>query len=202
MLSNSDRSKLADCPNRIHRGARLRLGGSVPSHFSYTPCSHELVQRGVRTLGPRGFGRARCIWRCVTRPTPPSRGPERHLFASTSSAINFRNAWRASQVDKGRLRSARSASAASSIWLTPPSPSRRRSRVCRDDPVRCPLSQQWCIDDSAGPLLFGPGIHGQYQLVNAERQLVVAKVSSQELPLDAARITATLWAVSATLRRG
>jgi hypothetical protein len=46
---------------------------------------------------------------------------------------------------------------------------------------------KWCIDDSDGPLLFALGIHGQYLLVDAERQLVVAKVSSQELPLDAAR---------------
>jgi CubicO group peptidase (beta-lactamase class C family) len=59
---------------------------------------------------------------------------------------------------------------------------------------------KWYIDDSDGPLLFGLGIHGQYLLVDAERQLVVAKVSSQELPLDAARITATFRAVSAMRR--
>jgi hypothetical protein len=35
---------------------------------------------------------------------------------------------------------------------------------------------------------------------DAERQLVVAKVSSEELPLDAARITSTLRAVSAVRR--
>ena len=55
-------------------------------------------------------------------------------------------------------------------------------------------------DDSDGPLLFGLGIHGQYPFVDAERQLVIAKVSSQELPLDAARITATLRVVSAVRR--
>jgi hypothetical protein len=36
--------------------------------------------------------------------------------------------------------------------------------------------------------------------VDAERQLVVAKLSSDELPVDAARITATLRAVSAIRR--
>ncbi len=59
---------------------------------------------------------------------------------------------------------------------------------------------KWHIDDSDGPLLFGLGMHGQYLFVDAERQLVVAKVSSQELPLDAARITSTLRAVSAVRR--
>ena len=46
---------------------------------------------------------------------------------------------------------------------------------------------KWYIDDSDGALLLGLGIHGQYLFVDAEK-LVVAKVSSQELPLDAARI--------------
>ena len=63
---------------------------------------------------------------------------------------------------------------------------------------RAPAIAQTYIDDSDGPLLFGLGIHGQYLFVDAEWQLVVAKVSSQELPLDAARITSTLRAV----RRG
>ena len=54
---------------------------------------------------------------------------------------------------------------------------------------------KWYIDDSDGPLLFGLGIHGLYLFVDAEWQLVVAKVSSQELPLDAARITSTFRAV-------
>ena len=53
---------------------------------------------------------------------------------------------------------------------------------------------KWYIDDSDGALLL------QYLCVDAARQLVVAKVSSQELPLDAARITATLRAVSAVRR--
>jgi hypothetical protein len=60
---------------------------------------------------------------------------------------------------------------------------------------RAPAIAQMYIDDSDGPLLFGLGIHGLYLFVDAEWQLVVAKVSSQELPLDAARITSTLRAV-------
>jgi hypothetical protein len=55
---------------------------------------------------------------------------------------------------------------------------------------------KWYIDDSDGALLFGLGIHGQYPFVDAEK-LVVAKVSSQELPLDAAHRAAILRAVSA-----
>jgi CubicO group peptidase (beta-lactamase class C family) len=58
---------------------------------------------------------------------------------------------------------------------------------------------KWYIDDRDGPLLFGLGIHGQYLFVDVERRLVVAKVSSQELPLDATRITTTLSAVRRAL---
>jgi hypothetical protein len=58
---------------------------------------------------------------------------------------------------------------------------------------------KWYIDDSEGALLLGLGIHGQYLFVDAEK-LVVAKVSSQELPLDAARVIATLRTVSAVRR--
>ena len=46
-------------------------------------------------------------------------------------------------------------------------------------------------------LLLGLGIHGQYLFVDAERQLVIAKVSSHDLPLDAALIALTLRALSA-----
>jgi CubicO group peptidase (beta-lactamase class C family) len=59
---------------------------------------------------------------------------------------------------------------------------------------------KWYVDDSDGPLLFGLGIHGQYLFVDAERQLVIAKVSSQDPPLDAALIASTLRAVSAVRR--
>ena len=86
-------------------------------------------------------------------------------------------------------------------------PSVPRERVCafRDMFTPCDRSgaryrSKWYIDDSHGPLLFGLGIHGQYLFVDAERQLLVAKVSSRELPLDAPRVTATLRAVSAVRR--
>ena len=38
---------------------------------------------------------------------------------------------------------------------------------------------KWNIDDSDGPLRFRLGIHGQYLLVDPERQPVVAKASFQ-----------------------
>ena len=59
---------------------------------------------------------------------------------------------------------------------------------------------QWYVAGGDEPLLFGLGIHGQYLFVDAERQLVIAKVSSQNLPLDAARTASTLRAVSAARR--
>jgi hypothetical protein len=51
-----------------------------------------------------------------------------------------------------------------------------------------------------GPLLFGLGIHEQYLFVDAQRQLAIAKVPSQDLPLDAASIASTLRAVWAVRR--
>jgi CubicO group peptidase (beta-lactamase class C family) len=59
---------------------------------------------------------------------------------------------------------------------------------------------QWCVDDGDGPLLFGLGIHGQYVFVDTKRQLVIAKVSSQDPPPDAALIASTLRAISAVRR--
>jgi CubicO group peptidase (beta-lactamase class C family) len=59
---------------------------------------------------------------------------------------------------------------------------------------------QWYSQDGAAPLLFGLGIHGQNLFIDRARQIVIAKVSSQALPLDAARIALTTGAVSAILR--
>ena len=40
----------------------------------------------------------------------------------------------------------------------------------------------------AAPTLFGFGIHGQFLFVDRRNGIVIAKFSSQELPLDAERI--------------
>jgi CubicO group peptidase (beta-lactamase class C family) len=61
---------------------------------------------------------------------------------------------------------------------------------------------KWYVDDSDGPLLFGLGIHGQYLFVDAERQLVIAKVSSEDPPLDAALIASTLRRIGSTAHPG
>ena len=55
---------------------------------------------------------------------------------------------------------------------------------------------QWYVEDGAAPLLFGMGIHGQNLFVDRAEQIVVAKVSSQALPLDPDRITLTMRAVA------
>lgn len=47
---------------------------------------------------------------------------------------------------------------------------------------------QWYILDGQAPLLFGWGIHGQFLFVDRRNEVVVAKVSSQALPVDVARI--------------
>ena len=55
---------------------------------------------------------------------------------------------------------------------------------------------QWYVLHGASPLVFGVGIHGQHLFVDRQNELVIAKLSSQAQPLDAARIALTLRAVS------
>lgn len=64
---------------------------------------------------------------------------------------------------------------------------------------------QWyileAIRKSEAPLIFGLGIHGQNLFVDRGNELVIAKLSSQALPLDAARIALTMRAVSQIRKR-
>jgi CubicO group peptidase (beta-lactamase class C family) len=55
---------------------------------------------------------------------------------------------------------------------------------------------QWYVLDGDAPLIFGYGIHGQFLFVDRTNQIVIAKLSSQALPMDTARIGLTLRAVS------
>jgi len=55
---------------------------------------------------------------------------------------------------------------------------------------------QWYVVRGPNPLLMGLGIHGQYLFVDRQRQVVIAKASSQDLPMDAERIMLTMRAVS------
>jgi CubicO group peptidase (beta-lactamase class C family) len=59
---------------------------------------------------------------------------------------------------------------------------------------------KWYVEHGTAPLLFGLGIHGQNLFVDRQRQLVIAKLSSQALPLNAGQIALTSRAVDG-LRR-
>jgi hypothetical protein len=59
---------------------------------------------------------------------------------------------------------------------------------------------KWHIDDSDGALLFGLSVHRQYLFVNAEKLVVAKGCCPTGCPLNAARMTATLRAVSAVRR--
>jgi len=65
-------------------------------------------------------------------------------------------------------------------------------------PIR--YRSQWYVLEGHGkhaaPLMFGMGIHGQNLFVDRANQLVIAKLSSWAMPLDAARIALTMRAVS------
>jgi len=54
---------------------------------------------------------------------------------------------------------------------------------------------KWYVREGEAPMLFGLGIHGQNLFVDPARRIVIAKVSSQALPLDAERIALTMRAV-------
>jgi hypothetical protein len=55
---------------------------------------------------------------------------------------------------------------------------------------------KWYILEGAAPLVFAVGIHGQNLFVDRRNQIVIAKLSSQAMPLDPARIALTMRAVS------
>ncbi len=50
---------------------------------------------------------------------------------------------------------------------------------------------KWYVRRGEQPLVFGLGIHGQNLYVDRAREVVIAKFSSQALPMDAARIALT-----------
>ena len=68
------------------------------------------------------------------------------------------------------------------------------ARYFRGLPMR--YASQWYILEGDAPLVFGWGIHGQFLFIDRVNQIVIAKVSSQALPIDVARNTLTLRAVS------
>jgi CubicO group peptidase (beta-lactamase class C family) len=56
---------------------------------------------------------------------------------------------------------------------------------------------QWYVQDGAPPLLFGLGIHGQNLFIDRRNELVIAKVSSQAIPMDHERIAHTMRGMAA-----
>jgi len=58
---------------------------------------------------------------------------------------------------------------------------------------------KWYVQDGAAPVLFGFGIHGQFLIVDRQREIVIAKVSSQALPIDVDRIAVMMLAVAAII---
>ena len=56
---------------------------------------------------------------------------------------------------------------------------------------------KWYVERGPSPMLFGLGIHGQNLFVDRKRELVVAKLSSQALPIDAPLIALTSRAIDA-----
>jgi CubicO group peptidase (beta-lactamase class C family) len=60
---------------------------------------------------------------------------------------------------------------------------------------------QWYVAEGTAPLVFGMGIHGQNLFIDRANQVVIAKLSSQAQPLDAAPIALTMRAVSELRKR-
>ena len=56
---------------------------------------------------------------------------------------------------------------------------------------------KWYVERGTEPVLSGFGIHGQHLLVDRALQIVVAKFSSQALPIDGEAIRMTYRAMDA-----
>jgi CubicO group peptidase (beta-lactamase class C family) len=93
--------------------------------------------------------------------------------------IEGRSAW-VDDIERGGERAAWDAG--SFVAYFPGMPMRYRSK--------------WYILEGAAPLIFALGIHGQNLFVDRRNEIVIAKLSSQAMPLDPARIALTLRAVS------
>ena len=93
--------------------------------------------------------------------------------------IETRSAW-VDDIERGGDRAAWDAG--SFVPYFPGMPMRYRSK--------------WYILEGEAPLVFALGIHGQNLFVDRKNQIVIAKLSSQAMPLDAARIALTLRGVS------
>ena len=59
----------------------------------------------------------------------------------------------------------------------------------------------WYTLEGEAPLYFGMGIHGQNLFVDPDHEIVIAKFSSQAMPLDAARIGLTMRALAQLRKR-
>ena len=58
---------------------------------------------------------------------------------------------------------------------------------------------KWYVERGTTPVLFGLGIHGQHLYVDRRHEIVIAKLSSQALPIDEARIARTTQTVGQIL---
>src|SRR3954468_1448316 len=71
--------------------------------------------------------------------------------------------------------------------------------VFRGLPMR--YRSQWYVLEGEAPLVFGWGIHGQHLFIDRANEIVIARLASQALPVDAARIALLLRAVSEIRKR-
>ena len=72
-MSSFDRSSSQIARSASTVALASRLGGSVPTHFRYTPCIVMSSSTGDSNPRSPGYGGARCNWRRAMRPMPPSR---------------------------------------------------------------------------------------------------------------------------------
>ena len=59
---------------------------------------------------------------------------------------------------------------------------------------------QWYSLHGETPLLFGFGVHGQFLFVDRQNDIVIAKFSSQEMPLDTEKNVLTVSAATQIVR--
>jgi CubicO group peptidase (beta-lactamase class C family) len=150
----------------IERAAGARFAALMSEHV-WQPIGAE--RDAYITVDRRGAARA-AGGMCVTA---------RDLARVGQWMIDKRSAW-LDDIQSGGERAAWDAG--SLVAYFPGMPMRYRS--------------QWYILEGEAPLTFGLGIHGQNLFVDRKNQLVIAKLSSQAMPLDPMRISLTMRAVS------